>query len=118
MSNYRYRIDGEDIILTEPENDIVKAGIKAGASVIYLRDDNLAINVNFIRLIKKTDQTTESQDLFRYETKKLEAPEDRKRGTSESEFDRLAFCQFRTRHGWEHSDYCIRHSDETIPEAS
>ena len=60
--NYRYRVDDADIVLSPEENDKVKAAIKAGGSLVYLRGDSLAINANFIRYIKETDHLTLPQE--------------------------------------------------------
>jgi len=70
--NYRYRVDNEDVIVSQEENEIIKSAIKAGGSVIYLRDDTLAINASFIRYIKETEQPTDEQERKRDDVLKLE----------------------------------------------
>lgn len=72
--NYRYRVDGTDIVVSPEENDRIKEEIKNGKSIVYLRNDGLAINVNFIRYIKETDQLTDEQEKVRDESLKLESP--------------------------------------------
>jgi hypothetical protein len=74
MKNYKYRVDGEDIIVSPKENDRIKAEIKAGRSMVYLRNDELAINVNFIRYIKETEQATDVEEKMSEERLKLNAP--------------------------------------------
>jgi hypothetical protein len=73
--NYRYKVDGEDIIVSQDENDRIKDEIKSGKSVVYLRNDELAINVNFIRLIRETEQLTDEQEKQNDERLKLRAPQ-------------------------------------------
>ena len=73
--NYRYRVDDADIIVSEEENEHIKQDIKNGKAVVYLRDDTLAINVNFIRYIKETEQITEEQEKRNDEQLKLGAPQ-------------------------------------------
>ena len=60
--NYNYRVDDANVILSPEENEKVKEAIKAGGSMIYLRGDTLAINANFIRYIKETDNLTIPQE--------------------------------------------------------
>jgi hypothetical protein len=74
-SNYKYRVDNEDIIVNPEENEIIKNKIKSGASVVYLRDDTLALNVNFIRYIKETNEPTIAQQEEIDGGLKLGAPE-------------------------------------------
>ena len=73
--NYRYRVDDADIIVSGEENEHIKNDIKSGKSVVYLRDDTLAINVNFIRYIKETDHLTDEQERQKDEALKLGAPQ-------------------------------------------
>ena len=72
MTNFRYRVDNEDIIVSPEENEIIKSRIKAGASMVYLRGNTLAINVNFIRYIQETDQATAEEEAKRESILKLE----------------------------------------------
>jgi hypothetical protein len=74
-SNFKYRVDNEDIIVNPEENEIIKNKIKSGASVVYLRDDTLALNVNFIRYIKETNEPTIAQQDETDNGLKLNAPQ-------------------------------------------
>ena len=108
--NYRYRIDNADIILSPEEDTRVKTELKKGSSIIYLRGDALAINVNFIRYVKKTHELTEEQEANRH--KHIALPE---RSENENaiarlagqKFMRLTHNEFYASMGWEHKNDCI-----------
>ncbi|MDE2218705.1 MAG: hypothetical protein KGJ58_04685 [Patescibacteria group bacterium] len=62
MQNYRYQIDKEDIILSSEENELVKSKMKEGKTLIWLRNESLAININFIRSVVETNRLTPDQE--------------------------------------------------------
>lgn len=103
MKNYRYRVDNADIILSKEEDEEVKAAIKKGGSIVYLRNDALAINVNFIRYRRETDAPTEREDAERLGVPGLpefsEETIDRNRAVGEG-FRQISEAGFFARMGW------------------
>ena len=95
--NYRYKIDDADIVLSSEENDNVKERIKAGASIVYLRGDELAINVNFIRYIKPTDKLTDPQEAEKSKRLQLESSQ---RSAVTSDVFRRTKDEFYKKMGW------------------
>jgi hypothetical protein len=64
MTNWRYKVDQEDIILTQAEHDYVRGLMKGGKKGhVFLRnnDDELDINIAFIRFFKSTEKPTDMQ---------------------------------------------------------
>lgn len=108
--NYRYRVDNADIIVSPEEDQKIKNDIKAGKSICFLRNDMLAINVNFIRYIKETDSLTEEQEHNREEVKKLpeqtEKTYQEKRASGQG-FLRITHEEFYARMKWEHKPDCV-----------
>ncbi len=100
--NFKYRVDNADIILSPQENEKVKADIKAGKTMSYLRDDKLAINVNFIRFIKETGEMTPFQEENQY--KRIPATQMFElKGTAEKPVGHM---EYYAKKGWEHKPDC------------
>lgn len=76
MTNYRYRIDDQDVILSSVEHEAIQEQIKLGARMIHLRGGILGINPMFVRYFKTTDSLTEPQVEERAKNLRLKAAED------------------------------------------
>jgi len=72
--NYRYRIDGEDVIVSAEEHAKILDGIKNKINLIVLRGGKLGINPVFIRKMTETDTLTNEQEEARKKTLQLNAP--------------------------------------------
>ena len=59
--NWRYKIDGDEIILNAEEHQQVQDGIAQGAGLITLRGGHLGINPKFVRKFTATDSLTDEQ---------------------------------------------------------
>ncbi len=108
--NYRYKIDDLVVVLSEEEDGFVTGEIKKGASVVYLRGDKFAINVNFIRYRKETSELTPEQEERRYEQRSLPAETETaaaSRRRSVGEMLRATHEEMYARMGWEHGPDCV-----------
>lgn len=74
--NYKYKIEDKEIVVSEDEHKIISKDMQAGKSIIFLRAGKLALNSNFIRWIKDTDEMTEQQEEQRLDHLRL-SPEKR-----------------------------------------
>ena len=73
MTNWRYRIDGDEVILSDEEHRQVQDGIAQGAGIITLRGGNLGINPKFVRKFTATENPTDVQIEQRTKNAALEA---------------------------------------------
>jgi len=118
--NYKYKIEDSEIILSEEEHKAVTENVKRGVSLTYLRGGKEAINSNFIRWIKPTDQPSELE--HRPEEKRLEiaAPKEDKKPelVPFKELIKSRHFDSYTRNGWTHHDNCICKSWESVNNSS
>lgn len=103
--NYRIRVDNADIVVSQEENDLIKRSMKGGASIVYLRGESLAVNVNFIRYIKKTDRLTEVQEEESKARMRL-PPRGESSARSGTGMSAVSHNEFFDRMGWEHKKDC------------
>lgn len=58
--NYRYKISGEDIVLSSQEHEAIQRQIRTGEhATMTFRGGKLGINTSFISFFKETDNPTE-----------------------------------------------------------
>jgi hypothetical protein len=72
--NWRIKVDGEAVIVSQSEHDEVVEGIKAKMDLISLREGKVLINPRFIRTMMETNEETESQ--YAEKLKTLPSPEE------------------------------------------
>ncbi len=61
MSNYRYKIEEKEYILSKEEHGKIIELTKAGGGLLALRGGSLLVNTNFIRWANKTEKLTDEQ---------------------------------------------------------
>lgn len=71
MNNYRYRIDGEDVIVSQEEHGYIQEGIAKKLNLVVLRGGSLGVNPMFIRKFTETDTPTALQEKEKYERLRL-----------------------------------------------
>jgi hypothetical protein len=71
--NYRYRIDGEDVIVSGEEHAKILEGAKNKVNLVILRGGKLGISPAFIRKMTETETLTDEQEESRRKTLRLEA---------------------------------------------
>jgi len=59
--NYRYKVDGENIIVSKDDDKKIQEAIDAGGGLVEL-SSGIEINTKFISMRKETTQMTESQE--------------------------------------------------------
>lgn len=70
--NYRYKIQGEDIILSQQEHDVIQKQIRTGQhALVTLRQGRLGIDTSKTAFFKETVQPTDEEEQTRNETLKL-----------------------------------------------
>ncbi|MDE2015903.1 MAG: hypothetical protein KGI72_05270 [Patescibacteria group bacterium] len=107
MKNWRYKIDGEELILSEAEHEEIAEGIRRKSSLIVLRGGTLAINPAFIRGFRLTERLTEPQESERIKTPML--PDGRRTSGGFlrfGDFTAATHEEFWERMGWEHGENC------------
>lgn len=72
--NWKYKIDGDTIIVSRVEHDEIVEGIKSKMDLISLRDGKLLVNPRFIRMVSETDLETDVQ--YKERLKTLPSPEE------------------------------------------
>lgn len=87
--NYRYKISGEDIIVSEEEDKKINEAIESGGGLVYLRDGRMGINTKFVSFRKETTQMTEEQEAERRNAPKLPEPVYRQPINHEQFFTRM-----------------------------
>lgn len=73
--NYRYKIGGEDIILSSAEHEKITKGVKEGKSQFWLRDMKLMINLALAWTITQTSTLTSEQEKDKENQLKLSTPQ-------------------------------------------
>lgn len=76
--NYNYLIDNSETIVSEEEHQKVLESVKAGKTLVVLRNGNLIINFSFVKKVIETDKMTVNEEKAREEHLKL-PPADRPR---------------------------------------
>lgn len=76
MTNYRYKIKGEDIIVSYEEHQKILTGQEEGADMVYLRNGKLGVNPKKIDFFKETNLLTEEQEEEREKSLKLSEARD------------------------------------------
>ena len=102
MKNWKYRIDNNDIILSDAEHEKIKQGIKDKLPIIELREGSLAVNPSFIRFYSRTDKNTEPEEKERLKKFSQSSAGLRPVG----EWLANHHNDFYERMGWEHAENC------------
>ncbi len=72
--NYRYKIGGEDFILSHDEHEKITKGVKEGKSQFWLRGGTMMINLALAWLVTPTQILTSEQEKEKEKILRLEAP--------------------------------------------
>ncbi len=108
MKNWKYRIDANDVILSDAEHEKIKQGIKDKLPIIELREGSLAVNPSFIRFYSRTDKNTEPEERERLRSFAQSAAGLRPVGEWLSQHHD----QFYAKMGWEHGESCSCRKEE------
>lgn len=73
MVNYRYKINGEDVIVSEADDKKIQSAIDSGGGLVDI-SGGVQIHTKFISLRKETSQMTEAQGKERRDMPILQAP--------------------------------------------
>lgn len=110
--NYRYKIDNEEVVLSQEEHAAVQEQLRKGNAIVILRSGTLAINTAFVRLFKETHALTEVQQANRDKYAALSA------GTPRTDQIAVGFrrshADFYKKMSWEHSENCPPYCEQRI----
>lgn len=73
-SNYKYKVGGDEFILSPEEHKAIIDGVKKGQSQFWLREGTLMVNMSITWHVQETNEPTESQQEEMDKQLKLESP--------------------------------------------
>ena len=88
MSNYRYKINGEDVIVSDADDRKIQSAIDSGGGLVDI-GGGIQLHTKFISLRKETSQLTEAQEKERRDMPILQAPIYTKKVDHEAFFKRM-----------------------------
>lgn len=110
MSNYRYKLDGEEVILSPEEHMAVQLQIKTGQhAILIMRGGKLGLNTAFMRMFKESNRPTEVQERARMDRPALDAA--KATPISPEARQRIHEMTYKSM-GWEHGDRCPDYCDK------
>lgn len=105
MKNWRYKIDGDELILTDEEHNQVQEAIGKGANFIKIRNGTIGVQPMFMRKFTQTEQPTDIQIEAQTKTKGLEEwnyrpPSQEEREKRRKEHDKFFMEKFGRKIDW------------------
>ncbi len=108
--NWKYRVDDEDLILSEEENrQVLELQERGEKGIVILRNGDLRLNLSFIRYVKPTENLTgmqENEKLSFLPLAKRSMETYQERRSKLQGFIRVSHDDFYNRMGWEHFPTC------------